>query len=385
MQKKLPDAFYEEYGSTPRIFSAPGRVNLIGEHTDYNQGFVLPMAIDRRTFVALAANNSRQVRVHSRDLHAAASFSLDEPTCCFEKPWLGYIAGVAFELESAGLALAGADLMIDSDVPIGAGLSSSAALEVSTATALLAISGKQLDVNSLALTAQAAEHKYVGTQCGIMDQLAVTVAKRDHALLIDCRSLQVTDVPLQLPETILVICNTNIKHELASSAYNQRRSECESAVETLRRRLPAITALRDVTPDDLGKYGTDLPDVLLRRARHIVTENARTLQAAKALQLGDLDQLGKLMRASHDSLQNDYEVSSPELDLMVDLANQCEGVIGARMTGGGFGGCTVNLLRANQATFFKEFITSEYRARTGIDPDIYPVRADGGVRESRKQ
>lgn len=379
---KLPDAFYQEYGRTPRIFSAPGRVNLIGEHTDYNQGFVLPIAIDRRTFVAAAKNNSRQVRVHALDVNDHAAFSLDDRSCCFDQRWLGYIAGVALELESGGVELAGADLMITSAVPIGAGLSSSAALEVATATALLAIAGKQLDVNSLALTAQAAEHNYVGTQCGIMDQLTVTTAKQDHALLIDCRSLQVTHVPLGLPQTLLLICNTNVKHELASSAYNQRRKECESAVAILRKRLPEIKALRDVTAEDLDKYQADLTDLLWRRAHHVVTENERTVKAAAALNQNDVATLGRLMAASHASLRNDYEVSCPELDLMVELAEQFDGgVMGARMTGGGFGGCTVNLVQADKASLFMEFIAREYRARTEIKPDIYAVKADRGVAE----
>jgi len=236
----------------------------------------------------------------------------------------------------------------------------------------------------LALTAQRAEHVYVGTRCGIMDQLTVSAAQKSHALLIDCRSLEVKHIDLNLPETTLVICNTNVKHELASSAYNQRRQECEDAVTILRRSLPTIRALRDVNPGELNEHAKELPDVLYRRARHIVTENARTLEAAIALKDGEVAKFGRLMSSSHASLRDDYEVSSAELDLMVELAASREGVSGARMTGGGFGGCTVNLVRSDTLESFSRFITDEYHARTGIEPSIYAVETDDGVKEMRR-
>jgi galactokinase len=378
---KLIDHFRRRYGKTPRLFSAPGRVNLIGEHTDYNEGFVLPIAIDRRTYVAAAANDSEAVRVQSIDLNEAETFSLRSPYGSGETKWLGYIAGVAFELEKGGLKVPGADLAISSDVPIGAGLSSSAALEVSVASAFLALSGQDLEMKSLALVAQKAEHNYVGTRCGIMDQLTVTVAQKFHALLIDCRSLDADQIEMNLPQTALVICNTNVKHELATSAYNQRRSECEQAVRLLREHLPTIQALRDVSIDDLERHSKELPEVIYRRARHIVTENARTLEAANALNSGEVATFGRLMAASHQSLRNDFEVSSPELDLMVEIAGSCRGVFGSRMTGGGFGGCTVNLVSSEEVESFSRSINDEYAARTGIHPDIYSVSTDDGVKE----
>jgi len=382
----LIDQFRQTYGKPPRIFSAPGRVNLIGEHTDYNEGFVLPIAIDRRTYVGAALNDSRVVRVQSLDLNEAAAFSLEQrdglDTQKWPK-WLAYIAGVAFELQNRGINLSGADLMISSDVPLGAGLSSSAALEISVGSALLALGNESLDPSDLALTAQKAEHAYVGTLCGIMDQLTVSAAQKSHALLIDCRSLEVKHIDLNLPGTTVVICNTNVKHELASSAYNQRRQECEDAVRTLRRYLPTITALRDVSPGELKEHAGELADVLYRRARHIITENGRTLEAAVALKDGDVERFGRLMSSSHASLRDDYEVSSAELDLMVELAGKCEGVPGARMTGGGFGGCTVNLVRSDTVQSFSRFITDEYHARTGIEPDIYAVETDDGVKEMK--
>src|SRR6185369_10251799 len=259
--------------------------------------------------------------------------------------------------------------------------SSSAALEISAAAAFLGLSNKALDSTDLALTAQKAEHAYVGTLCGIMDQLTVSAAQKSHALLIDCRSLEVTHIDLNLPGATVVICNTNVKHELASSAYNQRRQECDEAVRTLRRHLPTISALRDVNPGELKEHAKELPDVLYRRARHIVTDNARTLEAAHALQDADVEKFGRLMSSSHASLRDDYEVSSAELDLMVELAGTCEGVAGARMTGGGFGGCTVNLVRSDTVESFSRFITDEYQARTGIEPNIYAVETDEGVKE----
>jgi len=377
----LIDQFQQIYGKSPRVFSAPGRVNLIGEHTDYNEGFVLPIAIDRRTYVAAAANDAGVVRAQSLDLNEADAFFLDEPNRLPKDKWLAYIAGVAFELEKGGARLSGADLVISSDVPIGAGLSSSAALEISVGAALLALSKQDLEVTSLALTAQRAEHSYVGTRCGIMDQLTVSAAQRSHALLIDCRSLEVKHIDLNLPETTVVICNTNVKHALTTSAYNQRRRECEDAVRILRRYLPTITALRDVNGGDFKKYAGELPDALHRRARHVINENARTLEAAIALKDGDVEEFGRLMSASHASLRDDYEVSCAELDLMVALAGGCDGVFGARMTGGGFGGCTVNLVRSDEVESFTRFISKEYRARTGIHPDIYPVHTDDGVKE----
>jgi len=377
----LTDQFRRRYGKTPRVFSAPGRVNLIGEHTDYNEGFVLPIAIDRRTYVAAAANDSEAVQVQSNELNEAETFSLRSPYVSGKTKWLGYIAGVAFELEKAGLKVAGADLAISSDVPIGAGLSSSAALEVSAASAFLALSEQNLEIKALALVAQKAEHNYVGTRCGIMDQLTVTVAQKFHALLIDCRSLDWDHIEMNLPQTAVVICNTNVKHDLATSAYNQRRSECEQAVRLLHKNLPTIQALRDVSIDSLEKQAKELPEVIYRRARHIVTENARTIEAANALKNGEIETVGRLMAASHQSLRDDFEVSSPELDLMVEIAGNCRGVFGSRMTGGGFGGCTVNLVSSAEVESFSRSINHEYAARTGIRPDIYAVGTADGVKE----
>src|SRR5215218_10005016 len=303
-------AFRERYGRAARIFRAPGRVNLIGEHTDYNGGFVLPMAIERETVVAAAAREDRMVRAYSVGLKEELSFDLDHPNPPRRGIWLDYVEGVARALESRGAKLSGADLLIDSDVPAGAGLSSSAALEISVGLALVRVSGQEIDGVTLALAGQQAEHTYVGAQVGIMDQFISALARARHALLIDCRSLEAEPVPLDTTEAAFVVADTRVKHELSSSEYNVRRAECTRGVELLRVYLPGILELRDVSVADFRRHGDKLPEPIRRRCRHIVTENERTLDAARALRAGDLAEMGRLMYESHDSLRDDYEVSS---------------------------------------------------------------------------
>lgn len=379
----LLDSFRRFYDREARLYAAPGRVNLIGEHTDYNEGFVLPMAIDRATFVAGAGRDDRRVRVHSVNFDESAEFDLDVEESGRRGLWLDYVEGVARELEKRGaLRLRGADLMISSDVPLGAGLSSSAALEVSTGFALLSLSDVAIDGKELALAAQAAEHNYVGANVGIMDQFTAVMGRRGCALLIDCRSLETTQIPIHASEVVVVaICDTRVKHELASSEYNTRRRECERGVEILREWLPHVSALRDVSVEDFESYENQLPEPIRRRCRHIVTENARTLLAAEALRDGRTKEMGRLMFLSHKSLRDDYEVSCAELDTMVEIASGVKGVLGARMTGGGFGGCTVNLvLRASLDEFQKE-IENGYKRATKLDPFIYIAEASDGARE----
>jgi galactokinase len=378
---RLVVQFAERYGATPRVFSAPGRVNIIGEHTDYNDGFVLPMAIDRRTFVAIAPREDRTVRVASVVVNDATEFKIDETADLSTHKWAQYVAGVAWTLQTRGIALRGADLLIDSNVPIGGGLSSSAALEVATGKALTTIANAKIDAKELARAAQKAEHDFVGAKVGIMDQLAATFGRKGHALLIDCRSLEMKQISLANLNAAIVVCNTNVKHELASSAYNQRRAECEQGVELLRTRLTKIRALRDVSVASFEEYADELPQPIRRRCRHVVTENDRTLRAAAALERGDREQLGELMRASHESLRDDYEVSCRELDTMVEIASRQDGVFGARMTGGGFGGCTINVVRGDNVHSFTQSVAKEYRDAMQIDPDVYIVCADDGVRE----
>ena len=379
----LREAFRRLFGGggEPRCFRAPGRVNLIGEHTDYNGGFVLPMAIDRGTTVAAAPRRDRIVRAHSVNLDSTAEFDLERPGPPRRGVWFDYVEGVAQSLLRRGARLGGADLVIESDVPAGAGLSSSAALEVSTGMALAAVSGQCVSLEELALAGQEAEHTYVGTMCGIMDQLTSACGRERHALLIDCRSLVATPIPLDTTETAVVVCDTRVKHELASSAYNERRADCERGVGLLREALPAVKALRDVSVEDLERYGGRLPETVLRRCRHVVTENARTLAAAEALRAGRMEGLGKLMWRSHESLRDDYEVSCAELDALVEIAAGVEGVAGARMTGGGFGGSTVNLVCRAALAEFGRAVTSEFARRFGHAPVVYVSEAGGGAKE----
>ncbi|MDQ6652498.1 MAG: galactokinase [Acidobacteriota bacterium] len=377
----LQEAFSGLYGKSARLFSAPGRVNLIGEHTDYNEGFVLPMAIDRRTFVAGAATDDNRVRVRSLDLDEERTFFLDDKKRRDSRSWVDYVEGVCRVLEESGNAIDGADLAISSEVPIGAGLSSSAALEISAGIALLSLAGCEVDLAQLALAGQKAEQVYAGTNCGIMDQLTAAFGQKNHALLIDCRSLLIKPIRLNLPDHAIVVCNTNVKHELATSAYNDRRLECERAVALLREMIPEIRALRDVTPSDLEQYEDLLPQPILRRCRHVLSENERTLRAAEALSEGNVQRFGGLMLRSHRSLRDDYQVSCDELDLMVEIAMSHDGVAGARMTGGGFGGCTVNLVRRDAVQSFSEFVDYSYERKTGITSTTYMVEAGEGVSE----
>lgn len=374
-------AFGERYGRTARIFRAPGRVNLIGEHTDYNGGFVLPMAIERETVVAAAPRADRTVRAYSTGLGAELSFDLDQPGPPRRGIWLDYVEGVAQALESRGVKLSGADLLIDSDVPAGAGLSSSAALEISVGLALARVSGREVDGVTLALAGQQAEHTYVGTLCGIMDQFVAALARARHALLIDCRSLEAEPVPLDTTAAAFVVADTRVKHELSSSEYNVRRAECVRGVELLREHLPGILELRDVSVADFRRHGDALPEPIRRRCRHIVTENERTLGAARALRAGDLAEMGRLMYQSHDSLRNDYEVSSPELDVLVELARRLPGVLGARMTGGGFGGSTVSLVQRESLAEFERALSEGYERETGQRPAILVSEAGAGAAE----
>lgn len=381
-RSEVCEAFRKQFGDREtRMFRAPGRVNLIGEHTDYNDGFVLPIAIDRETVVAAAGNDTGRVRVHSLNLNEVAEFDLDNPGPKLRGIWLDYIEGVAQALKSHGATLSGADIVVSSDVPVGAGLSSSAALEISTGMALLTVSGVEIDRVDLALAGQQAEHTYVGTRCGIMDQLVVACGLKGHALLIDCRSLEMTQIPLDTSGVLVAICDTRVKHELSSSEYNKRREECERGVEILCEALPGITALRDVSVADFEKYEGGLPEPVRSRCRHVVTENARTLSAADALASGDFALMGQLMFQSHESLRDDYEVSCRELDALVEIAASIEGVLGARMTGGGFGGCTVNLVERAALEKFQEKVTDEYNKVTGLIPTIYISEPVDGARE----
>ncbi len=362
--------FQSHFGGTPTVFAAPGRVNLIGEHTDYNDGFVFPMAINFYTRVAVTPRHDRNLQIWSENMQETILFSLDSNQSR-RNHWSDYVAGVANELEKQGVALPGADLYIDSQVPVGSGLSSSAAIEMATALALTHSANVSLEKKELALLGQRAENRFVGMNCGIMDQFISTHAESGHALMLDCRSLDFTQVPLKSNTVRIVVCNSMVKHELASSEYNKRRAECEEGVRLLSAQLPGITHLRDVSLSQFNRLQFELPAIVAKRCRHVISENQRVLHSQTCLAANDLAGFARLMNESHNSLRDDYEVSCGELDLLVDLARSHTACLGSRMTGGGFGGCTVNLVRLDQVDAFIEQIQSAYSFRTGLHPQVY--------------
>jgi galactokinase len=374
-------AFQERFGPTqqPRVFRAPGRVNLIGEHTDYNLGFVLPVALHMATYVAAAPSGDGKLRIYSEDRREQSEFDAASlGTLERTGTWTDYPIGVARELVRAGVPVEGANLLIRSTVPDGAGLSSSAALEVSSALALLA--GREFAPLELARLCQRAERNFVGMPCGIMDQYISIFGRAHSAVEIDCRSLGHRLV--KLPDGITFIAvNTMVKHALAGSAYRDRVQECAAAVAAIAAVYPEVRSLRDVLPEQFAAVEAGLPETVARRARHIVTEDARVNRFTEASAAGDLPCMGKLMVASHRSLQHDYEVSCAELDFLVDAALAIEGVYGSRMTGGGFGGCTVTLMRAGAATEFGACIAQSYQRQFGVTPQVYSCEPSEGAGE----
>lgn len=360
---------------------APGRVNLLGEHTDYNQGFVFPMAIDAGIQIAGELNGTGRVNLYSLNYAAKESFLLEEITPSKSNTWVNYIKGVVWQFQKLGLQPQGADLVIQGNVPQGAGLSSSAALEVAAALLLDALHGWGLGAVDLVKLAQKAENEFVGVACGIMDQFASMLGQKDHALFLDCRSLEYEAVPLPLEKQgyAVAVVNSGVRRGLAGSEYNTRRQQCEEAVQRLQNELPGVESLRDVSLVDLSLVN-QLPDPLARRARHVVMENARVQQGVTALKAGELEEFGRLLTASHKSLRDDYEVSCAELDLLVELALEVPGVLGSRMTGAGFGGCTIALVPQTSLPAFEKTVSEEYLRRTGIQPEIFVFRPAPGAR-----
>ena len=377
----LVSGFRERLGGEPEtIIRAPGRVNLIGEHTDYNDGFVLPVAIDRDIVVASRRRDDGLARIYSLDFDAIVEFSMDDIQYDSENTWSNYPRGVASLLQEAGHKISGLDAAITGNIPLGAGLSSSAALEVAMAMTFEAASGLEIDPVEMALICQKAENQFVGVNCGIMDQFISRMGRRDHALLLDCRSLEFELVPLNLEGIKIVVCNTGVKRGLVDSEYNKRRSECERGVRILEDILPGIKALRDVEISDFHKYKTHLPEVTERRCEYVIEENSRVLESVHLLvEEGDLVGFGILMNESHIGLRDEYEVSCPELDAMVTIAWSTEGIIGSRMTGAGFGGCTVTLIMEDAVEELIQKVNREYPQRTGLQPEIYVCTAEDGA------
>ena len=377
---QLLDAFQARFGTAANIFRAPGRVNLIGEHTDYNDGFVLPAAIEFYCWAAAAPRKDGKLVIYSENFNEAVEASLDSLSPLVKKHWANYPLGVPWALLQAGKRLTGANIYIAGEVPLGAGLSSSAAIEVAVGLALLSVSGLAVDRTELAQLCQRAENEFVGARVGIMDQFVSCYGRAAHALMLDCRSLEYEFV--KLPADVqLVICNTMVRHEVASGEYNARRAECEEGVRVLQKAFPEIRALRDVTLAQLEAHRQKLSPIVFARCRHVITENARVKSAVEAFRRGDMRALGPLMQDSHRSLADDYEVSCKELDLMVEIAAAQPGLIGARMTGGGFGGCIINLVESAAVNNFKQRVTEEYSSKTGLTPEIYVSPASEGAQQ----
>ncbi len=363
--------------ATPSVYRAPGRVNLIGEHTDYNLGFVFPIALAMACFAAIAPAEHGKLRVYSRDMEDEFSIAIDEiPSAKPTHQWHDYVVGVARELARAGVALESCDIWIASTVPSGSGLSSSAALEIATAVALLG--SKQMNPLEIALLGQRAESGFVGMPCGIMDQYASVFGHAGAAIQIDCRSLNHEYVPLPREVSIIAV-NSMVKHELGTSAYRERVAECQAALAAIGEIEPGIESLRDVSLDCFDRIQNSIPDVPRKRARHVISETQRVLDFAAAARANDLRQMGSLFLASHRSMQHDYEITCEEIDFLVDTAIKLPGVYGARMTGGGFGGCTVNLVSLEALDSFRETLTRAYRERFSITPAIYDCKPAEGA------
>ncbi len=377
--------FREKFGYSPAyVARAPGRVNLLGEHVDYNDGFVLPAAIDRSTYIAFSPADSDQTSVWAADFGQQAAFSRQtmgyktQPDGSPLFDWAEYPAGVAWALSEKDLAVKGLCAVFSSDVPRGAGLSSSASVELAFATAWKTLGGWQTSPMELALLSQRAENKYVGVNCGIMDQFASACGEKDRLLLLDCRSLKYQTLPLP-DSVVIIIADTGVRHSHATDAYNDRRASCEEAVHILKLDLSDIESLRDVSIADLDKLSSKLPVEVGKRARHVVEEIDRTRLAVRLLERSDMEGFGQLMNECHANLRDLYEVSCPELDVMAHIAQSLDGCYGARMTGGGFGGCTVNLVTKEMADRFTKMLAAKYESETGLHPEIYTCRASSGA------
>ncbi len=391
--RELENEFIKLYGDGGeiRFFHAPGRVNLIGEHTDYNGGYVFPATLSIGTTIALRKRCDNKIRMKATDLDDFVTIDIDNLDAYKDLNWGNYQAGVICELKKYGYHIIPCDMLYYDTIPHGGGLSSSAAVTVSTAFAFATLSNEEdgkkepIDLIQLAKIAQGAENNYVGLNCGIMDHFASAMGKRNCAILLKCDTLDYSYSPLDMQGYSLIISNTNKKRSLASSKYNERRNECGQAFKILKSWLPKITCLADVSPEDFEKYGKQIKDdVIYRRARHIVLENNRVLLSAKALLSGDMEKFGELMNASHDSLRTDFEVTGIELDTLVDEARKIDGVLGSRMTGAGFGGCTVSLVKSSCVDAFINSVRENYKNKIGYDASFYVSEISDGVHEIKE-
>jgi galactokinase len=379
MQTQITDTFHSLFGTSPLIALAPGRINLIGEHTDYQEGFVFPAAVTQGIWVGIQKNGLGICRLYSLDFDQEFSFELD-----FFSPkkghWATYVMGMCALFKQAGYEIQGFDMVIGGTIPVGSGLSSSAALSVAIGTGISSLFEFSIPKKNIALYAQKSEHLYAGVKCGIMDPYASAFGSAEKALLLDCRSTTHEEIPLRLGDYSLILVNTKVKHTLADSAYNKRRESCEESVRILQSEFPQIQTLRDLGKSDLEKVENLLPKSLFPKAKHVITECARVHEAAEALKSGDLTSFGKLLNASHQSLSQDFEVSCPELDFLAEKAQNLDFVLGARMMGGGFGGCTINLVKTPELEAFQTALKSPYENAFQKTPDFIPVEIGVGAR-----
>lgn len=378
MIEQLQQEFIRRFGREPLIVAAPGRINLIGEHTDYNKGFVLPAAIDKRIYAAIAKNGTGTVNVFARQLNEHASFSTGDHQK--REGWINYLIGVTYFLQETGSRIEGIDVLIDGDVPVGAGMSSSAALCSAYGFALNEMFGLDFTRMELALIGQRTEHEFAGVKCGIMDQFASLHGKKGYAIKLDCRSMEYEYVPFDFPDYRIVLVNTMVSHSLAGTEYNLRRQQCEEGVALLKKYDPGIQSLRDVTYELLVRHWKEFNTTVYDRCSYVVNENQRLLAACDALRHKDLSGLGEMMYASHKGLSKRYEVSCKELDFLVEWAKTTDAVIGSRMMGGGFGGCTINIVRADRIDEFTSAAKRAYMDKFHADPQVYTMQLEDGAR-----
>jgi galactokinase len=378
MQDKIRSTFQDLFQSQPVIAFAPGRINLIGEHTDYQEGFVFPAAVDQGIYVAIGKNQANYCRIYSLDFEEEFTFSPDSISPK-KGHWANYVMGMLSQLRQAGFTPQSFDMVISGTIPVGAGLSSSAALSIGIGTAITSIFDFQVSRKSLVLYAQRSEHLYAGVNCGIMDPYASAFGKKAHALLLDCRNNSHREIPIDFGDFQLVLVNSKVKHSLADSAYNKRREACEESVLLLKSEFPEIKTLRDIGHSDLEKVEKILSPVLFAKAKHVITENHRVIEASGLLHQGDLFSFGKLMNASHASLSDDFDVSCAELDFLADKAQKMEFVLGSRMMGGGFGGCTLNLVKSDFLEEFKKQMKLSYQSAFGLESEFIEVALSDGA------
>lgn len=378
MIKKLQQDFKQRYNKEPIIVAAPGRVNLIGEHTDYNEGFVLPGAVDKRIYVAVAPNNSDTVNVFANQFNESFSFSLNDIQP--HKGWMNYLLGVTYYIQQKGIQVGGVDVLIDGDIPVGAGMSSSAALCSGWGYALSELFGGNLTRMELAFIGQKTEHNFVGLQCGIMDQFASLHGKHGHVMKLDCRSLEYEYIPFDFIDYKIVLVNSMVSHSLAGTEYNVRRLQCGEGVAVLKKHYPAINSLRDISPEQLQEHQHELSPVVYDRCSYVVNEKERLLAGCAALQKGDLAAFGELMFATHEGLSKKYAVSCPELDFLATEARTLQSVAGARMMGGGFGGCTINIVQADAVDSFSQHMQKAFANKFSKTPEVYVTQVEDGVK-----